>query len=554
MISKILFWEKWALQPDDPKDDLMHRFEIENDPKIRQVIREFESKTVIKRLDFDDVHPSNSSVKTWINKIFNSDSEVDEEVIQYLIDTFRFALYPRSKKKFDYIVGILLLHDTLILLHSKKIDTLVESDDRVFPAEVILSAKNVLRAAIIKDEDGKKTFSAFEYNRRLSKGHADFWQIAPDDVNWEALGNFSLSIDIDGFDLPISLSVNSDNLEDMVSNHNLTPTGKIHLGRIDGKVTKAKVLRNEMDFNDFYEFYVLHKENLNEHQNLFSKIIPTIDIQSHLHSGFDPQHYEYFEDFTSLMKYTANGEEQLIHKEHPRFSICYFTNIYPRIKPKSKMIDNIYQAIFNNHQLEVWHAGEHISNESYEFGSLKVYNELGIIPNALEFGNNMLNIVQDLHSRKERLILQYLLCEYWKNSSHCKHFPVIFDHITQSIIKKDIEFEFNVDAISATEQYLEYKSPADVSLKKKDHFVEDTLVPTVRSYLNNGTLSRYGIIYGVEDNGVINPIYHLQSDMVTTIQEKANEILRNEGVKIRAIPIPFNKEMILLILLVPAMN
>jgi hypothetical protein len=555
MTSKIILWQKWAHKPDKPEKDLMQRFNIEEDPKIREVLREFESKTVVNKLNFDDVHPENSSVKKWILKIFNSGSDVDEEIIEDLINTFRFSLYPRSKKKLEYIVGVLLLHDTLILLHSKKLDTLVESDKRIFPAEVILSVKNVLRAAVIKDEDGGKTFSAFEYNHRLSRGHAEFWQIAPDDVNWESIGNFSLYINIDGFDLPIILPVDSDHLDEMVNNHYLTPTGKVSLGRTKGKVTKVKVLRKVMDFDEFYEFYILRKENLNQHKSIFTKIITDALNQLNLDSTFDPpaEYYEYFEDLSAIYEYSAEGDKLIKQKKHPRYLICYFTQTYPRIKPNHQIVSNIYQAIFENRSLQIWHVGEQISNNPYILGSLEIYNELRISPENLDFGNTLLNIIQDLHSRKERLILQYLLCEYWKNSSHCKHFPVIFDHIAQSILIKEINYEFKSNAISTTEKYLEYKSASVVSPRIK-LFVKQTLVPTIHSYIKNGILSRYAIIYGIEDNGAIHPIYHLKNDMVTDIQITANEILKDDGIKVRTLSIPFNDQMLLLVLLVPPIN
>jgi hypothetical protein len=42
--------------------------------------------------------------------------------------------------------------------------------------------------------------------------------------------------------------------------------------------------------------------------------------------------------------------------------------------------------------------------------------------------------------------------------------------------------------------------------------------------------------------------------MVTDIQKKANELLINDGITIKAIPIPFKEEMILLVLLIPSAN
>ena len=65
--AKLYFWEKWALKPEDEREDKISFYEVYDDPTIREVIRNLESKIIGKKLLFSEVSPKNSSVKKWIN-------------------------------------------------------------------------------------------------------------------------------------------------------------------------------------------------------------------------------------------------------------------------------------------------------------------------------------------------------------------------------------------------------------------------------------------------------------------------------------------------------
>ena len=216
--NPIYFWEKSVLKPEDENDDIVNFYEIQEDPSIREVIRDLESKIIGKKILFADVSPKISSTKKWINDIRNSYPEQKNDVVENLLDTFRSSLYPRSKERYRLIVGLLLLKDVMLLVHCKKDPSLAEMKDNIYSVNLILHPKNVLRAAIIKNEEGETTFSAFEFSRKWSKGHAEFWGIDPEDVSWESLGNIVLNIELESFSLPVQLAIETENLDEMIKN------------------------------------------------------------------------------------------------------------------------------------------------------------------------------------------------------------------------------------------------------------------------------------------------------------------------------------------------
>lgn len=545
---KIYFWEAWALRAEDGFEDEINFYEVDDSSTIREVIRNLESKIIGKRLLFSEVRPKNPSVKKWIEKIKEKYPEREEELVEYLLNTFRDSLYTRSKERYKHIVGILLLEDMILLVHCKKDPSLAELEDKIYSVKLILHPKNVLRVAIIKDENGKIRFSAFEHNRKWSKGHAEFWGIDPEDVTWAALGSIILTVELEGFSYPIQLPIEAEQLKDIIAENGLSPTGSIKIGRTDGKVTKAEVFRREMSFMEFYDYFITEQENLENYRKKFKELI---DPDSTLSDDFHSENkYKYEEDIQKVYEITPEGKSSIINKEHLRYTICFFTKSYPRIKPLKGFVDGLYQSIFENNQLEIWHAGEETSLEPVTIGGLVIYNKVRINRDLVEFSNNLLNIIQDVASKKEKIILLHCFCDFWKKNTRNIHIRNLFDFITEGIIVPELEYEFKNKGIFDTEGYLEFKS-ADAVSAKPSRFVSDVLIPTIKRYTVDGKLTRYCILYGIEDNGEIKPLYHLKSDQIAFIRKKTNEELSNEKLQVKILPIPFKEGIVLSVALIP---
>jgi hypothetical protein len=549
-MDKIYFWEKLAYKPEEEEKDKLNFYVVGEEDSdtsdIREVIRNLEGKILGKKLLFSDVKPQNSSVKGWINSIMLKYPKLDKKSAEDLLNTFRAALYPRSREKHKFIVGLLLLKDVLILAHCTKDASLAEFEDKIYSVKLILHQKNVIRAAIIKNENGKITFSAFERNKRWTKGHAEFWGIEPEEVSWESLGNIILVIGVEGFPYPVQLPVESEQLNIMIRNQEISPTGKIKIGREEGTIQQVEVFRKTMDFSEFYDFYINEKERLEEHRKKFSEI-----IEPHSVMAYEPnyENYKYKEDAEKLFEITPKGDKPIHDKRHPRYLVSFFTNSYPRIKPTQAFLTTLYRSIFENTPLEMWHAGEESSLDPIKIGSLDVYNKMDVPAEIEDFTNQLLNYIQDSQSKKTKAILQYYFCDIWRmNLKKNQHFQALFEFIQASLLRPEIEYLFKNDAVFDKENYLEFKSASIVSSSPKK-FAIDTLIPTVKKYVQNGELKRFCIVYGVEDDGQIIPIYHLKSDMITQIEEIANNELSKDNIRVTIQPIPFKEGRILCVFL-----
>jgi hypothetical protein len=430
--------------------------------------------------------------------------------------------------------------------------SLVIMNGKLYSVDQILSSKNVYRAAIIRNEEGKTTFSAYEYNKRWSKGHAEFWGIDPEYVSWEELGNIILFVELENFEYTVQLPIDSKELAMVIRSCRITPTGRINLGHMIGKISKVRIFRNDMSFDDFYEFYVNETEQLEVHVKKFNELIYSQKDKA-LSSFLDK--YRYGEDIQKIYdKMSANSDEAIHNKEHPTFNVCLFTKSYPGILPSHNVISSIYHSIFNNTPMNCWHAGEPFSNNPIEIGTLKVYNKICNKPEIEKFSTELLNIIQDGRGTKEYYLLQYVFCSYWKYNLEGKHFRTIFDDIYDMIVKQELEFAFKNNGMLAKEDIIDFKSAGDVS-PKTSKFVNETILPMIKQYTKDGALSRNCILYGVSDSGSIEPIYNLKSDQITAIQEMVNKSLTTEIIplKIDAISIPYGEGTgkVLALMLIP---
>jgi len=548
--NKIFFWEKLAFIPKNEKEDRMKFHEIEDDPSIKEVIKDLELKIMGKTLLFDKISPKHSSVKKWIDIIRENYPKQKTETVEDLLNTFRSFLYSYSRKKYQFIVGLFLMKDLIMIVHCKKDPSLAEIGDEIHSVKLILHHDNVLRAAIIKNENGQLMFSAFEYKKKWSKGHAEFWGIETENVGWESLGNITLNIELESFPHPFQLPIGTKDLDEMIKSRDISPTGNIRIGKENGKITSAFVLKKFMEFSDFFDYYINQKEKLGAHREKFRNLV----IQGGLGKYIDSEKkYKFEEDEKTLYEITAEGSKPIYDKKHSRFIILFSNNSFPGIKPLQPLINKLYQSIFENASLDIFHAGIKPSNESFTIGTLNIYNKIPISPEISEFSKNLLNIIEDSSSKKKIFILQCLFCEFWKRNVKNRYIIDLLNFIIDSKIIPELEFQFKNSMIFDKEEHLEFKSASDVN-SKPSKFVKETLIPTIRKYITSGIPKRLCIIYGFEDNGVIQPIYHLKSDQITSIEEMTNKGLINENIQISTHPIPFREGKILLIFIIPKTN
>ena len=548
MVNKVFFWEKLAFQPEDEQEDKLGFYEINEDPNIRELIQVLESKIIGNEKEFRDIKPGNTSIKKWITNLLKDYPGHNADNVDDLLNEFRYALHTRSKEKDKFIVGLLQLRSTIVITHSKKDVSLAELKNKLYSVKNVLHSKNIIRADIIKRKDGKTTLSAYEYNKKLSKGHADFWGIEPEDIGWGSLGSITLNVELERFHLPVQIPVEFEDLDRMMINSEISATGRIKVGNERGKITKVFIYRNELDYPKFYDSYVRETEKLDYHKKYFDSIVveqPQLDAFSN-----DGAKYRYEEDDTRVYRITINGSETIAKKEHPRYIISYFTKIFPGIRPTAAYLWRLYESVFENKFLEICHVGELMTREPFSIGNLRIHNQIRIPDWTVNLSESMLNQIRDAQSKKGKFLLQYALCELYSKNMENVHLNSLFSFFKEYFVVKELDSEFQDKGLLLKEEIIEFKS-ADFIKGRPKEFVHGSLVPTVQKYLTDGRIARYCILFGVEDNSVIKPIYNIKSDEIFAIEGLANLQLKKSGVTIGAVPIPFDSGTLLAVFITP---
>ncbi len=548
MTNTAYFWQKPAYLPKDRNQDTLRCFQIEINSDIREVIRGLEEKHIGKRIPLPEATPKNPSVINWITKIMDSFPDRKDEFVDFLLDAFRAELSTRSREQ-EKGVGALLLNDTLFVgLFSKDLLLAQIGDNAAKTVKALLTQKNIYRAVIIKSEEKSRVLSAYEYNKKLTQGLADFLGISVEDISWESTGTIILQIKLENCDLPIQLPIETDGLKKLFDKNELSPNGRILLGQATGQVTSAQIFGKTLDFPEFYDYYHTKTQKLDIHRKKFNDLIESQNLMRYDIEKKNTFMYE--DDIDKLVEFSVEGKKEIMNKAHPRFRIIYFTKDYPGIKPNSKLLWDINQAIFKDVPLDLWHAGELSDDNFTALGNLKIFNRTGLSDETIALSNNLLNVIRDSESQKFSALMKYYYCELMKFLFGGKQLRFVFEFIQDTYLSPDLITVFGTDGLCAKEGALQFKSSADVD-PKPTKFAKDTLVPTIKNYNTNGKLRACCILYGIEDNSVVRPIHHLKNDGVTTIESIANSELLRDNISVKLCLIPYKDAFVLLVFIIP---
>ncbi|MHA2359767.1 MAG: hypothetical protein ACXAB5_05815 [Candidatus Thorarchaeota archaeon] len=544
-------WMKGVTVPEAEEEDRPDFYIIQKGPKLANLIRNLQSRVFYKHVELDSISPGNPSVKKWVLRVAEGYPNLNHDLFDDLLNTFREKLRSRSKEHGKFIVGALLTGKLLLLVHSRLDEALFKDKDSVRTAELVLHHKSVLRADLISFNGNGMHLSAYEHSKSWSLGHAEFWGISETDVGWDSLGNILLRVELDGFDYQIEIPCDLDVIEQMIDEGTLTKHGEIRFGVQNGKVIRVDANRIGMSFSKFIDTYVLLKEKIKNHEEFFNRIINPDAVFAHDADLVDT--YQYEEDSKKVYEIGVSGSTIVRTKEHPRYLLCFFTGTYPRVKPRTSLVSMFYRSIFEGKARDVVHVGEPKSLEPTTLGELRVHNEVYCPEEAHQFIRENLRNMRDCKSRKTNLMLQSILCNFAKIHIKNEHIPEIFDFIDRDIILPSLRSEFADKSLFETEGIIEFKSKDKVDAKPSQ-FVTKTLVPMIRKYLKTGSLSRYCIIFGIEDDGTFIPLANMPSDRVTHIQETANKELASDNVELEIYPIQVGGGFLLLTLLIPILD
>jgi hypothetical protein len=544
------FWEKEASKPSPGIHDEPRTYRITDDERLRKLVIDLKSRTLGKKVPFLEVNPADTSVIKWVQRIIDAYPKLKEDTIDDLLSSFRGTLKTSSKKKKKFIVGVLLLKGLLLIIHSRIDLGLFRgkgSRKEMYTADLVLHPKNVLRAALIEFADDETHLSAYEYDRSMSKGHAEFWGMKARDIRWEQAGTVRFTYWIDSHSIEIERCAEFDEIEKMFDDGELGRDGEGRLGAQDVRVIRVEMGRSTYTFPDFYQHYILLTEEIKRHQSLFNKLVDPNSLPA-----YDPNligKFDYEEDLANLYEIKPGPHVQIHEKKHGRFTLCFFTGVPPGIRPLPKLSELFFSSVFENRRARILHVGERVAVEPTIFGKLEIFNEIELEQDSHEFINEILKKIGDSGSKKGKALLQSFLCMYLRRAVNNIHFPIIFNHIFTDYLSKKLDGEFKKSGLIEKEGSIEFKSKDSVDSSPKK-FAEK-LAKTVSKYHSDDKWSRLCILYGVEDDGSIEPIGNMPNDRVTTIEELTNRKLVSKHMQVEVHSIKAKGGFVLMVLLLP---
>ncbi|MHA1252738.1 MAG: hypothetical protein ACTSRP_22315 [Candidatus Helarchaeota archaeon] len=520
------------------KEDIIYSYHIKDMKIIQKVIDNLKKKKLGKKVSEDDLNPKNPSFIKWINLIFENLDRLEkiENTIEDIINEFRSFLRTRSKELGKYIVGLLVLNYSIIIFHCKKIESIAQVDQIIKGVDRLLDPQNVYRAIVIEKTDRCNYYYFFEHNHKLSRALANIFGIDYELIGFDILGTFKLVLNLENTNSPFKflLPLNLEDFDLLFENNEITRDGQFKLGNLKAKIDFVKIYgEKSIKFMEFYEKYILWRQNLNTHKRKFyNLIIPNSKIPYFFeHNKIKINNkFKYYEDANFVYKYLLNGQQKIYEKNHNKFTILFSTYCPPGIKPSDSLIHKIKNAIFDKiEQLEIWHAGlKLLKTEPIYFGNLVIYNNFPQLKNNITKIKLINSLIQnstkyiDIRIKLlNQILISFMIQKIFENT----HLEIIFTHIYEELLS-ELEFEFQNNNFKLTEHednLIEYKSASDyLKYKNPINFAESRLIPTIK---NKGIPKI--IIYGIEDDGSIQPIYNLKSDMLAKIEDSVSQHYNN---------------------------
>jgi hypothetical protein len=387
-------------------------------------------------------------------------------------------------------------------------------------------------------------FSAYEKSRKWSKGHAQFWGIQLENLEWNNLSDIILTIKLEDFKYPLQLPVENTQIKDMILEENIKQNGTIQLGKETGEIQKINLYGKDLTFPEFYDYYINETQELNKHTEFYNTLIPktpTLDTYTHKKSE-----NKYTEDKNYLYK----NNKKIHTKKHNQYTLTFMTNKYPQIKPTKQFTQTLHNAIFQDEKINLTHVGEQKTSQPIKIGNLNLYNQINIDYDFQYANQYLLNQIQNTTNPILKTLLKKYYCTYWIENIENNNLKLIFTNIIQQIIEPEIQKQFQTQKIEK-DKSIKFE-PADAVNSKPQNYAH-IIKKHVKKCIKKDKLLKYIILYGIDKKGHIKTINNYNTKNLPLVENLTNQLLKKEeiGAKIKINTITLNEGIIINIFIIP---
>jgi hypothetical protein len=510
-VEQVLLYSKPA-KYEETQEDNPTKTVLKLDNELKEFLKKLTEHTLGENIPFINITPNNTSIKTWISNLKNTYPQPYPRDVNDLLNTFRESLNSSSKQS-KYNVCLILYKDLIILYHTKQTENLLDYD-------------SIFRAGIIKTINNRILFSAYEKNRKWSKGHAKFWGIHLENLKWSNISDIILQIKLENFQYPLHLPLENNEIKNMILEENIKSDATIQIGTQTGIINKINLYGKNLTFNEFYQYYIDETQELNKHTEFYNTLIPiTPTLDNYTHNKTSKT---YIEDEKYIYKNKISKENRIHTKNHNKYTLTFTTSKYPGIKPNPAFLGQIYESIFTEKNLNLIHVGEAKSSTPLEIGNLKIYNQIKIDPEFKDTTKYLIKLIQKINPENQTILKDYYLT-YLNENLKNHNLETLFTILQTQITKTNLEKEFENKKLEKN-KYVKYESQDAINTKPQEF--AKIIKKHVKKSIKKDKLLKYAIIYGIEKNGHIKPTQNYNPKHLELVEKETNKLLQEDKLEV----------------------
>lgn len=495
--------------------------DAEDVAKIQKVIEKLEALPRVLTSNLGELELRTNPKRWAISLTTDFPSNVNKDVMAYLLSDFTDAMRTRMREESKYAIG-LLMQSGLILCHSTFGEETITPEWKTIPR--MLDTDNVLRYVYFI---GEKGIVSVEYWEREATNSFIEWLGLPHKAAFLFGGRYRLISNIGGVSAEFQLT--DSEMERWISEHPEFREGTIKFANpVDFlNITEIRAGRKSYDnAQDFIQDYDAEKYGIARYQKEYERI----------NSKALPMLVKYYDEKTRLVRKEAEEEVTEVAKTTPSFDILF---VNEHIEFRASYLKDIVNRLISGESMRIYHAGGKFRASPITFGNLELYNGIDVDSLTQQVIDYYKGI--GLQDKNLNILIKYAILRRLAEASQqspCVHFlQPLFQGLINSMV-------FDKKWTKPEDKVLEYKSVDFVSGNNEEVIAK--LAKDLNKKLKESPCKIYFI--GVEDDGTVNPTLSSKwkSDRVEAISEGIQKELVIKDIYVW--PITFTHGTILLLI------
>jgi len=466
-----------------------------------------------------------SFFEDWITDVLaNSgslDSESESEIgreLEYLAENFSDSMLSRARERGKYVV-LIVSEGSLIVCHSFTGKKALTTDMDVI--EELLSESNIDKFAEFQYNDDRDII-VHHFDRNDTQSFTNWLGIPEDEIAFDVKGDVRIYTKIDEIDVVFEFDQDAITSKLLASDDYDLVDGMLKTPNEPAR----RVDRVQWGYDTFSNVEEFKQELFKVNHNLIRAFdLYDNEISDSLDSFFDVQDRP-----NRIVKETGDSTQE-IKKPKVDFEIVY---VNKQVDMDVSWRNELAQKLFANHDpVPICHAGGEFSEDAFNIGNFRIYNEIGLSEIQQGYIDDLLSTAKDLGTANLRPLFTHIAFELLFQTNP-KPVRYLFKEFSDKFRTQFLESNGDGTRVIQTEGEdidLEYKSPPWFDRQSST----DELAQGIHREFQNSRLLILGINEDAKDIDVIES--GVKSEELIEVEDCLEDEFRVEEAHIWSLPI-----------------